>query len=144
MQAWSSEWVLSSKLQFLRRIFMIHVLRFCKPTWYFNFSKLSDSCANIPVHLSDWCMMSIHREKISKHKQSFIERVIHRFGRNPGRLQLLFLSGADKQCCHFWCFERSFWCLVFWRKIWCWLGCWLCFPHFLFFRLKISCNTHNF
>jgi len=43
-------------------------------------------------------MMSIHRGKFSKDKQSFIERVIDRFGRDPICLQLLFLSNADKFC----------------------------------------------
>jgi len=46
-------------------------------------------------------MMSIAREKISKDKHGFIERVIDRFGRDPRRLQLWFLSDADKQCCQF-------------------------------------------
>jgi len=45
-------------------------------------------------------MMSVPREKISKDTQVFIESVIDRFGRNPRRLQLLFLHDADKQCCH--------------------------------------------
>jgi len=41
--------------------------------------------------------------------------------------------------CHFWCFnirsdiERNFWCLMFWRQDWCWLGCCFCFSHFLSF-----------
>jgi len=39
-------------------------------------------------------MMSVHREKISKDKHGFIDR----FGRDPRRLQLLFLSDADKSC----------------------------------------------
>jgi len=31
------------KATFLWRLFMIHVLSFCKPAWYSNFSNLSDS-----------------------------------------------------------------------------------------------------
>jgi len=38
------------------------------------------------------CMMSVHREKISKNKQRFIDR----FRRDPRRLQLLFLGDAGK------------------------------------------------
>jgi len=38
--------------------------------------------------------MSAHRKKISKDKWGFIER----FGRDPRRLQLLFLSDANKSC----------------------------------------------
>jgi len=45
--------------------------------------------------------MSVLRETISKDKRGFIERVIDRFGRDPRRLQLLFLGDADKQYCHF-------------------------------------------
>jgi len=37
------------------------------------------------------------------------------------------------QCCHFWCFQRNFWCLMFWLQIWCWLGCCFCFPYFTLF-----------
>jgi len=48
--------------------------------------------------LSGLCMMSVHREKISKDKQSFVERVVDRFGSEPRRLQLLFRSGDDKPC----------------------------------------------
>ena len=44
------------------------------------------------------CMMSVHREQISKDKQGFIESVTDCFGRDLRRLQLLFLSGADKFC----------------------------------------------
>ena len=39
-------------------------------------------------------MMSVHREKISKNKQHFIDR----FRRDPRRWQLLFLGDADKSC----------------------------------------------
>jgi len=42
--------------------------------------------------LSGLSIMSVHREKISKDKQGFVDR----FGRYPRRLQLLFLSDADK------------------------------------------------
>jgi len=35
-------------------------------------------------------MSSVHREKISKDEQGFIERVLDRFGRDLRRLQLLF------------------------------------------------------
>ena len=40
------------------------------------------------------------------------------------------------QCYRFWCFERNFWCLVFWQQIWCWLS-WCFFPIFYPFRMKI-------
>jgi len=43
-------------------------------------------------------MMSVYREQISKEKQGFLESVTDRFGRDPRRLQLLFLSDADKSC----------------------------------------------
>jgi len=42
--------------------------------------------------------MSVPREKISKGKQGFSERMIDRFGRDPRRLQLMFLGDADKSC----------------------------------------------
>jgi len=42
--------------------------------------------------------MSVHREKITKDKQGFIERMLDRFGRDLRRLQLLFLYDADKSC----------------------------------------------
>jgi len=42
--------------------------------------------------------MSVHHEKISKSNRGIIERVIDRFGRDLRRLQLLFLSHADKPC----------------------------------------------
>ena len=42
-------------------------------------------------------MMSVHREKISKDKQGYIERELDRFGRDPRRLQLLFRSDTSKQ-----------------------------------------------
>jgi len=48
--------------------------------------------------MSGLCMMSVPREKISKDKQGFIERVIDHFGPDPNCLQLLFLSEADKSC----------------------------------------------
>ena len=37
-----------------------------------------------------------------------------------------------------WCFEKNCWCLMFWREIWCLLGCccWFCFPRFLFFQVE--------
>ena len=31
------------------------------------------------------------------------------------------------------CFQISFWCLMFCRQIWCWLGC-FCFPHAISFN----------
>jgi len=40
--------------------------------------------------------MSVCREKTSKDKQGFIKSVIDRFKRDARRLQLLFLSDADK------------------------------------------------
>jgi len=39
-------------------------------------------------------MICVHREKISKDKQRFIDR----FGQDPRRLQLLFLSDAETSC----------------------------------------------
>jgi len=42
--------------------------------------------------------MGVPREKISKDKQGFIERVIDRFGRDLRRLQFLFLSDIDMSC----------------------------------------------
>jgi len=39
-------------------------------------------------------MMSFHSEKISKDKQRFL----YRFGRDPRRLQLLFLCDSEKSC----------------------------------------------
>jgi len=39
-------------------------------------------------------MMNVHSEKISKDKQ----RVVDRFGRDSRRLQILFLSDAEKSC----------------------------------------------
>ena len=32
-----------------------------------------------------------------------------------------------------WCLQRNFWCLTFWRQIWCWLGYCFCLPYFLTF-----------
>jgi len=43
-------------------------------------------------------MMSDLHEKISKDKQGFIDRVIDRFGGDPRRFPLLFLSDAEKFC----------------------------------------------
>jgi len=40
--------------------------------------------------------MTVHREKINKDKQGFIERVLDHFGRDPRRFQLLFVT--DKSC----------------------------------------------
>jgi len=60
------------------------------------------SCLNSCQHAGPvvlfLCMMIVHREKISKDKQGFIERVIDRFGRVSRRLQLLLLSKTDKSC----------------------------------------------
>jgi len=47
-----------------------------------------------PLMMSVHRMMNVHREKIRKNKQLFIDR----FRRDPRRLQLLFLSEADKDC----------------------------------------------
>jgi len=44
------------------------------------------------------CVMTAHREKNSKNKQGFIERVVYRFERDLRHLQLLFLRDADKCC----------------------------------------------
>lgn len=40
--------------------------------------------------LSGLCMLSVHREKINKNKQIFIEKVIEKFGSETRRLQFLF------------------------------------------------------
>jgi len=48
--------------------------------------------------LPDLCNMSVHRENIRKDKQGFIERMLDRFVRYLRRLQLLFISDADKSC----------------------------------------------
>ena len=42
--------------------------------------------------------MSHHREKVSKDKQGFVERVFDCFGRDLRRLQLFFLNDAGKPC----------------------------------------------
>jgi len=39
-----------------------------------------------------------NREKVSKDKQGFIERVVDCFGRDLRRLQLMFPSDAGKSC----------------------------------------------
>jgi len=65
--------------------------------WISNFSKLACIPVNI-VYLCGLCMMSAPREKISKGKLGFIERVIDCFERYPRRLQLLFLNDVDKSC----------------------------------------------
>jgi len=57
-----------------------------------------------PLLVWDWTLvrfmwMSVHREKVSKGKQGFIERVFACFGRDLSRrLQLLYLSDAGKSC----------------------------------------------
>ena len=76
---------------------LLHITQFLKPAWYFNFSKLSASLANI-VYFTNLCMISVPSEKISKDMQGIIERVVDRFGRDPNCLQFLFLSNADKSC----------------------------------------------
>jgi len=40
--------------------------------------------------------MSVHREKVSKDKQGFIERAFDCFGRDLKRLPLFFLNDAGK------------------------------------------------
>jgi len=40
--------------------------------------------------------MRVQREKISKDERGFSERVVDRFGRDPSRLQILFVNDADK------------------------------------------------
>ena len=52
-----------------------------------------------PLLVWDWTLvrimwMSVHREKVSKDKQGFIERVFDCLGRDLRRLQLFFLSDA--------------------------------------------------
>jgi len=42
------------------------------------------------------CVMRVQREKISKDERGFSERVVDRFGRDPSRLQILFVNDADK------------------------------------------------
>jgi len=56
-----------------------------------------------PLLVWDWTLlpimrMSVHRQKVSKDKQGFIERVFDCFGRDLRRLQLLFLNDAGKSC----------------------------------------------
>jgi len=51
----------------------------------------------------DWTLvrimwMSVHREKVSKDRQGFIERVFDCFGWDLRRLQLFFLNDAGKYC----------------------------------------------
>jgi len=43
-------------------------------------------------------MMSVPREKISKGKQSFTEKVVDRLGRDRRGFQFLCLGNADKSC----------------------------------------------
>jgi len=43
-------------------------------------------------------MVSVPREKLSRDKRGFIERVIDCFGRDFRRLQLLPLNDIDKSC----------------------------------------------
>jgi len=46
-----SEWILSAKLYFLWRVFIIHLVNFAKPAWCSNFSKFVRSRVNIQVYL---------------------------------------------------------------------------------------------
>ena len=50
--------------------FIIHLLNFCKPAWYPDFHKLSDSRVNIPLYFSSLCVMNVPHEKV-KGKQGF-------------------------------------------------------------------------
>ena len=65
------------------RVFIIHLVNFAKPAWCSNFSKFVRSRVNIQVYLV-----------VRFVQQGFIDL----FERDPRRLQLLFLSDADKSC----------------------------------------------
>jgi len=62
---------------------MIYLDKFAKPVWCSDSSKFVRSRVNIQVYLIVRFVW-----------QGFIDR----FGRDPRRLQLLFLSDADKSC----------------------------------------------
>ena len=59
------------------------MVNFAKPAWCFKSSKFVRGRVNIQVYLI-----------VRFVQQGFIDR----FGRDPRRLQLLFLSDADKSC----------------------------------------------
>ena len=72
---------------------------------YFIASCAKRSMINLkyPLLVWDWTFlpimrMSVHRQKVSKDKQGFIESGFDCFGRDLTRLQLLFLSDAGKSC----------------------------------------------
>ena len=44
---------------------------------------------------------------------------------------------GSSKCTHFWCFERNFWCLMFWQHISWWLSCCFFPPILYHFRMKI-------
>ena len=73
----TSEWIVSTKPYWLCRVFIIHLVNFAKPTWCSNCSKFVRSHVHIQVYLI-----------VRFVQQGFIGR----FGRDPRRLQLLFLS----------------------------------------------------
>ena len=72
-----------AKLYLPWRVFITHLVNFAKPAWCSNFNKFVRSRVNIQVYLVVRFM-----------QQGFTDR----FGRDPRRLQLLFLSDADKSC----------------------------------------------
>jgi len=78
-------------------VYFFFPLEIKKTTFLLKFLKSREGqdplCPPLPTP-----MMSIHRGKISKDKQKFIERMSDRFGGDPRCLQLLFLSNADKFC----------------------------------------------
>ena len=71
------EWILNAKLYLLWRVFIIHLINFAKPAWYSSCSTFVRSRVHIQVYLIARFVW-----------QGFIDR----FGRDPRRLQLLFLS----------------------------------------------------
>jgi len=40
-----------------------------------------------------------------------------------------------------WCSQINFWCLMFWRQIWCWLGCCFFLRRFLSFWDENKLNS---
>jgi len=112
-------------------------LAFC---YYFAFGLLRQFCVHtIPT------FRFFHNLAMLPTSQSLQLCVLERLRKMSedsvrGRSQVGFfcvvITRGAKQCCHFWCFniryfERNF--LMFCQQIWCWLGCCLCFPHFLSF-----------
>ena len=72
---------------------------------YFIASCAKRSMINLkyPLLVWDWTLlpimrMRVHRQKVSKYKQGFIESGFDCFGWDLTRLQLLYLSDAGKSC----------------------------------------------